>query len=636
MGLFDKGASTNDSVASRAARFTSMLAGEVDNVPQALKDIAAKYNLKTSQIDFSVHSTQTMVKLPENDKPTELTPQLIGRISDESLLTQSDFYIRQLHRITFRAAIENNIQLDFEVAANASKTRSIATVRPTSRIHNFTNLREFVIEEINKLKLRYGMIINLRESTMINDIGLLVNKIRIHNKVPEPVRITLCDWVAPMPTINDDLIMHYQNKNAKAPKETDRIDYADRGFIKTAEVGELLVEYIKPLIGRSGRDFRGVYIPALKPRVSYSPILDPDLETIDVRETDRAITYYAKRQGYVTYRRLESRLYINDTLEVASVDFKTTGDIKAGIDRDVKILVVGTDPNEDNIGTNTKIEASEIDITGSIASGAQVRTDKLRVGGQTHAASTIIANEATIAIHRGKLDARKVKIDLLELGKVNAEEVVIDRMMGGIVWARTITIGALHSHATLIASEKIEITQLVGGENRLYIEAAATTQDRAYFLSLFNRQKECEKLIFELAKKYTQKRDMLMRNKPQMDQVRERIDGDKISGRMPPSIFVERYRQYLDEVKNAKTQHDELEILRTRASALQDEIALIQNKVMSAVVINRDMWHNYNEIRFRLLAPPQDVLFVPKEHQRASKITLKQTGLEEFAVKVTE
>ncbi|GHS89445.1 hypothetical protein FACS189487_09680 [Campylobacterota bacterium] len=633
MGLLDQ----EKQNAAATSKISGAVVLETDNIPESLTALSTRFGVRTSQIDFVVQSTKTFVKFPHETSEVELVPPLISRLSSPDILADAGFLIRQVHLATFRPMTADRVlSLNTEVAANAMRTRAIATVLPTSKIHNFSSLRDFLLTEINKLKLRYAMIINLRESSMQNDITTLINKIRINDRLLEPFKITLCEWLAPRPTIDANLVLHFNKKQQQEPRTSDRIDYADRGFIKTVDAGDLLIEFVKPKLGSAGRDFRGKFIPVNKPRFAFAPISAPDIEAIETIEDDKTIRYFAKRSGYVNYRKGSGSLTIGDTIQIESVDFKTTGNIQAGLDRSVKIKIEGENVYEDHIGSNTKLEASEIEVSGGIGSGAKVSAVKIVVGGQTHSTSAIVCEEATIGVHKGMIEGKKVKIARLEHGKVSAEEVSIDLAIGGMIWARKITIGILHSHTTLIASEKIEINQLIGGENRLYMEAAANSADRKRFETLLTESKLCTREMNAAFRKYDNKRVMLLRNRPQFEQLRERIDADRALGKIPSSVFVERYNSYLEEMKTAKTMKEELEALQNKNAALADEIGTIQNGILSAVVINRDIWRNYNEVRFRLLSPPKELLYVPKENSRATEIRLEISGIEDYAIKVIE
>ncbi len=345
--------------------------------------------------------------------------------------------------------------------------------------------------------------------------------------------------------------------------------------------------------------------------------------------------YLVEAIGYVTFQ--DGRLVVGDTLELDSLDFKHTGNIAAGLDKDVKISVKGKDASEDHIGPNTKVEASEIDLAGSVANGAVVKAVRVGIEGQTHSTSRISATDsAKIAVHRGWLETNHAEIGRLEHGRVSADEVIVDRVMGGTIAARRITIGTLHSHANLIASEQIIIKQLVGGENRIYIEAAAAKGDKAEYKELMESVKTLRKKREEVHRKYSAKHALIKRNKPQADDLKARIDADRAAGRTPPSAFVDRYRNFLEDLKNAKYLHTQLKEIDEELGTSEDRLTLLQDGVLKAVIINKDIWRNYNEIRFRTINPPKEILYVPPENAKLTQIKLELSGHDDYAIRAFE
>lgn len=606
------------------------LVRQTDNVAGAIKEIATAHGVPLSFVDFSVQNTITEVKMPTSTQFEELSVATSSMLNNNSLLIDPDFFIRQIHKVTFRINTEKPKPiLAVEVSSDKTRTKAYATILPTSTIREFANLREFIINELNKVKLRYSMIINFKEGTFRSDVGNLVNKIRVHGGVTEPFRVQLCEWLAPKATIDDELILHYKNK--KMPKENERIDYADRGFINAVEAGDLLVEYVKPKAGVAGRDFRGVHIPVKEPKNQFSPVLSVDDASVDTAIDENSIKYYALTKGFASFS--GDNLSVGDVLEVDSIDFKNTGDIKGGIDKDIKISIKAKTHTEDSIGPNSKVEASEIDIAGSVASGAVIRAQKILIKGQTHSTSKIFATEADIGVHRGTLEAETVKIDRLEYGKVNAKEVMITRAIGGFVSARVVTIRALHSHMTIVASQKVVIESLEGGENRIFIEAAAYKEDKTRLKELLEEKKILAKSKIELSNKYKIKRELLERNKTQAEQIKQRIDSEKKAGRVVPSVFVDRYREFLELMKEARSISDDLAAISAKITELDDGINSIQNTVFNAVVVNRGVWINYNEIKFRLISPLKEISFVPPENTKISELKLEQVGLEEYEIR---
>ena len=64
----------------------------------------------------------------------------------------------------------------------------------------------------------------------------------------------------------------------------------------------------------------------------------------------------------------------------------------------------------------------------------------------------------------------------------------------------------------------------------------------------------------------------------------------------------------------------------------REELNQVQNKVFTAKIINHSAWKEFNEIRFRLISPPKDITYNPKEHEIAREITLKDMGNGEHRV----
>ncbi len=646
MGLFDL-IGDEQKPRPKIRGLTGSIVKQTDNVPATLKEIARDHSTRPETIDFVIHSTLSEIKLPGSEGWEEITPSIMGKLNDKAFLLEPELLFRQVHHLTFRPRPKTmEFELSVELKADRHRSRAAAVIKPDSKVREFSNLREFIEDELNKIKLRYGMLIGLREGSMRTDITHLSNKIRVHNKVPEPITVRLCDWLAPIEPIDDRLILHYKEnakrkeaeaaeKSGQTARKPDRVDYADRGFVQAVEEGDLLAEYIKPKDGRAGRDFRGNFLPMREARLQYGPVDFPDAETIRTEEDEGSIRYFAKRRGYVALQ--DGHLSVGDTLEVDSLDFKHTGNITAGLDKDVKIAVRGKDANEDHIGPNTKVEVTELDLTGSVANGAVVKAVRLSIEGQTHSTSRISATEsARIAVHRGWLETRHAEIDRLEHGRVSADEVVVDRVMGGTIAARRITVGTLHSHANLIASEQIVIKQLAGGENRLYIEAAAAKGDKAEYKALIEENKELKAKHEEVDRKYRAKHAMIKRNKPQADDLKSRIDADRKAGRTPPSAFIERYRNFLEELKNAKYLHAQLKETEEALGANEDRITLLQDGILKAAIINKDIWRNYNEIRFRTINPPKEILYVPPENAKLTQIKLELSGHDDYAIRAFE
>ena len=108
---------------------------------------------------------------------------------------------------------------------------------------------------------------------------------------------------------------------------------------------------------------------------------------------------------------------------------------------------------------------------------------------------------------------------------------------------------------------------------------------------------------------------------------------EKKAGRTPSSIFVDKYKNYLRLVQEAKEIHENLQAAEQKLSDIQDEINIIQDAVMEAKVVNDDEWRNYNEVKFRLIHPPKELVYTPKPGERSRELRLELVGADDYQIK---
>lgn len=615
-----------------AGKLTTSFIKRTDNIGKTIRQIAREYNVAPQSIDFDILRTVTELAEPEHDF-VELDHEHAQRLLEDAYLMQPDLQLRQIHEINVRPRHSDEaVKLEMSISVDKFYTRAIANLKKSSVIPYTSNLTEVIIGEINKRKARNGMLINLRDKSMREAIAKLATKIRINGKLLQDYEIELTRWVEPKPTIDDKLIFHTgSDEKLDGPDEKKRVDYADRGFVQAVNAGDLICEYVKPRQGVPGRNFRGEYLEAKEPDSSHAPAFTPDAESVDVAENDRRILFSAKRNGYIQLD--EKELKVGDKLEVGDISFKTTGDIKAGTDKEVKINVKGEDVTEDHIGPNTKVSASEVSVSGSIANGARIRGNTVKVDGQTHKTSKIIAGDAHINIHRGELEAKTAEISRLEYGTVTGDHVVVQQAIGGTISGKVVEVKQLKSHTTIIASHQVRIRDLEGGENKIYIQAAASKSEKKRLDKLVADREALTQERKEAEKEYKKYKEIVRLNKPQADDMKEKILRDKKLGKTPPYAFVQRYKRFLEEMKEAKTLQDKLEMVEKRLGKVLDDINVIQDAVFSAEVICDSGWINHNTLIYKLLDPPTEFTFVPKQSYRGQPLKLVRVGADEFTVK---
>ncbi|MDQ1340604.1 MAG: hypothetical protein QG567_1762, partial [Campylobacterota bacterium] len=384
--------SESESGSEKSVALNSFAIYKTSDVQELLKEISSKTNLPTQKIDFDLVMIKTEIKLPNANQFTDIDKGILKRLKEEDLLLDEKTIISQTYELNLKHAVKNK-DLDLIMKVSANKTYSLAKahIKKESIIHYSPNLEKILIKELNKRKIRSGIIINLFDDEMIEGVKKLVTKIRINDGLFDDYELVLCRWPEPIPSVNDRIVKKHEEKIKE-----EKVNYADRGFITTIEEGEVALEYIKPKMGKPGRNFKGAFVPALEPKKTNEPKFVVDVQTIEKKDEPEKIIYIAKTKGYVKVD--DKELRIADKLEITEATFRSTGNIDARLDKDIKINLKSKEKHEDNVGPNTKISASEIIVEGSVANGAELTAEKIEIKGQTHKTSKIYADSAKIGL----------------------------------------------------------------------------------------------------------------------------------------------------------------------------------------------------------------------------------------------
>lgn len=591
----------------------------VQNVAKELLSLAKSYEVKVDAIDFNILEVQTYTRMNDGAKETEweeIAQEEVYELDDEAALLNPNFQIKQMYEIEFFSKkTENNPYLDFNLAvgANATKCKVYLSIKEGSKVSYSSKFEQDLYALINKSKLRAGILINIFDE-MLNEA---VSKISAHVRVEENAvytkneTILIAESFEPTPTVDDDLVLHYEQKDDEEEENTySKVDYASRGFIHSVKKDEVLIEYIKPRIGKAGRNCRGEFMQPKEPLENNVPTFTTD-ETIRQEDGDKSLKYLANENGYIS---LEGTVYgIKTDVDVGEISFKTTGNIESGLDSDVTISVTEKDAVKDAIGNGMVVEVTEIEIDGNVGPNAKLNALKATIGGQTHKDAEVRADNLDINVHKGKAYGKSIHITRLEHGIVDGDVVDVTQAMGGDIRARDISIELCGSHVTATSSKLIEIKQLRGTENTFIIDPLLK-KDTQKGLGENNEQiKELEIDIRDLKKEIEKYTKLVNENTSAYNDVKRRLVNYKKNGVKMPDSFVKKYKQFgkmqehLKEVKTTfEVKEDQLELLTSKTSTFQDDI-------FDARIINRDRWIGYNELIFRLIDPPIEIIHKPED-----------------------
>ncbi|MCD6191377.1 MAG: DUF342 domain-containing protein [Sulfurimonas sp.] len=605
------------------------------NVAKELMSLAKSYDIKADSLDFNILEIQTYTRINDGTRETEweeISHDDLYTLDNDTQLLNSNFQIKQMYEIEVFSKKDEDPFKNFKLAvgANATKCKVYLSIGAGSEVEYNSRFDKGLSLLIQKRKMRAGILINIFDEMQEEVVSKLAAHVRVEEKAvyTQPETILIAQSYEPTATIDDALIMHFEKE--KEVNEKEKIDYASRGFIKNVKEGEVLIEYIKAKEGKPGRNCRGEFMSPAEPITSHEPEFKVDETTIEIADTDDSIKYIAKENGYISF---EDGTYIIKTdVDVGEISFKTTGSISTGLDSDVSISVTETDSVKDAIGMGMEVEVTEIDIEGNVGSNAKVFARKANIGGQTHATATIRADKLSINVHKGKAFGKNIRITRLEHGEVDGDTVEIAQALGGHIRAKDIDIEICASHVKATASRKIEIKRMQGSENIFTIDPLLKKDAQSGLDENQDNIKELEHDLASMKKEITKYTKLIKDGTASFLDIKKRLIHYKKSGVKMPESFVKKYKQFQKMQEHLKEIKEELAVKTDQLSLLTTRTVSFQDNILDARIINRGAWIGHNELKFKLVDPPIEVVFKPKEGSQDKVFGLVEVDEGEYEI----
>ncbi len=588
------------------------------NVARELMSFSKKYNVRVEDIDFNILDTQTYIRENRPNQEVdwqEIIAHELYELNEKKTFLNPNFQIKQMYEVEFFSKEhDKDLYKNFNLAvgANATKCKVYLSIKQGSIVEYHNNFERDFLLMINKRKVRAGILINIFDEMLADAISKISAHVRVSERAVynKSETLLIAESFEPTLTQDDALVLHYMKEQEQDVQENEKVDYSARGFIKSVVRDELLIEYIKPQDGKPGRNCRGEFMEPTVPEVKNEPKFTID-GTIRIVEDAKSIKYLANVSGYITF---EGDTYlIKKEMDVGKIDFRSTGSISTGLESDVSISVKEDNPLNDAIGNGMVVEVSEITVEGNVGAHAKVNAIKAIIKGQTHKDSMIRAQNLQINIHKGSAYGKKVHITRIEQGVVDCDEVVIMQAIGGNIRAKEITIELCGSHVKATASRFIEIKKLHGGDNVFTIDPLLKKDARQSLSKNKDQINELEIEIRDLRKEVVKYTTLIEENSAVFNDVKKRLMHYKKNGVKMPESFVKQYKHFNSMQETLATFKKELDDKKLKLEQLMANATSLQDNILDARIINRDHWVGYNEIKFKLVNPPIDLTFVPKE-----------------------
>lgn len=586
---------------------------KTENVAREIASFAREYGIKQESLDLNILDVRTYTRFLHsgNGEWEEVDNDTLNDI-DEATLLDPNFQIKQIYEVEIFSRLRSRNPLDeFRIAigANATKCKIYMQIKEGSILRYFPAIKDELRNYINKHKVRAGILIYIFDEMLEDIVFNFSAKAQVEEMLlfETAQTILIAESIEPTQTENGRLILRYEEHK----KEEDRVNYSDRGFIQGVHKDELLLEYIKPRPGKPGRDCRGRYIAPKEPTDSDGIEFEIDESTIYIVEDDVSVKFFAKVNGYIAFE--DNTYTIKSEADVDQISFKTTGSITVGTDSNVSLVVTETDAVKDAIGAGMSVEVSELSVEGNVGSNAKVKALKISVGGQTHQSSLIEADEVDLNIHKGTVKGKNVRITRLEHGRVEAENVHIAQAIGGTIYAENVFLELCGSYVRIRASHKIEIKKMRGSENIFTIDPLQQKKTKEGYEKNNEEMEKIEEQLRQTKKAVHEYTQIVKKNYEVYSDIKKRLIHYKKNGIKLPEAYVKQYKIYQAQIDKLKELKEEVKRLEEKLYLLSSQTDSLQYNILDARIINHDKWIGYNELRAKLLDPPLELIYKPKE-----------------------
>ena len=590
----------------------------------SLKELSKQPSVPVEFIDFNILDILTYYKNKDHEEPVFVPEENLDFFDDNAFYLDETLEIEQVYDVEFFDVRLNAVPKlpKIEIGVNSTVTKVVAKVKATKDCEYEQHYEDKLFEYIAKQLMKAQILIGIRIGKLKDELKQIASVVHVKGELDKDYMLNITQGINPKKATDAKILYYYKDK-LDAIKEEDKVDYADRGFVFGVAQDEVIMEEKKSHEGQNGRDARGKLLAVEKPKEDTGKeiIISENIERV---ENDDSIIYIAKKSGYVVEK--NGSFDIEERIEINEANFKTTGSIQAGTDTNVTLVVRETDTIKDAIGTGIIVEADEIEVKGNVGANAMVKANEVIIGGQTHQKAKIYAKNAKISIHIGKVEAENVEIDRLEGGNVVAKRVKINSVVGGSITAQNIQINTLGSNCTITASHLIDVRYLRGTDNKFIIDTSKMPESAEATQEQLNKIEYTKAELASLLKNIETKKNVINENKDSIYTIKAKVEELSKAKVIPPVTFMKKLKEYQGLVNEYNTLlkifKDKKELLAT----LKDELEIMQNGIFSAKVINRGNWVELNEIRFVIVDPPQNVTYISKQNETAHAITLEKIG----------
>lgn len=424
------------------------------NILNSLKKYSEANLISLDEIDFKILSVESLIKTIHEKDFSHFNEKLQEHYTTDEKTINEHVEFKQLYIIEIFREINFKVLLNYKLKYNEYQSEADIIISPDSIIpyedNKIKSLYSLLTSELNKIKAKEGMLVNLYDEAYIQKLKAFTKHIYA-GKFKKTLKLPLIKCINPSITRKSELIIYYEDK---------KNEYG----ISEVDSGETIMEYIKPKFGLNGLNVFGEIIDAAAFNNSKDLDKEVDQKSIKIVENDDKRLYIAKVKGYVNAT--DKRICVDNKIQMQKLS-RVQETLSDHEENNIEIILKEHDSTKDGIGEGVELTSETIHVEGFVGSNSFLNATNLIIDGATHQTSRQSAKFARVNRHKGILRCHKADIKLLEGGEVHATDVTIDTCMSGTIYAKNVTIRQVKSNLKVYASDSINI-ELVSGEENLF------------------------------------------------------------------------------------------------------------------------------------------------------------------------
>lgn len=445
------------------------------SILSSIKEYASEQGYALAKLDFTLMGVQTYFKTCNFEAFIKFHDGYKEEYSSKEKLIKDHTRFLQIYKIKVHPKIKKKIHLVYRIEKGEFSSYPIMVISPESRLPlddiSAQDMLKLLYTQLNKIKAKNKMMVNLFSSCMLKDLKKFVNNIYT-NGFTEEESILLFEGIDPEVAEPSKVINHYLDKTKNTANQN----------VTEVEESELIITYVKPIYGKAGINSFGQRVEHGNTNNLAKIEYQIDTDTIQVHEDDHQIKYYSKKRGFVSI--LKNKLSISNQIVLETFK-RSQAKLTEKEENEVSVVISQTDVTKDSLGEGAELISESVHITGHMGAKSRVEGKDVVIDGATHNDAFVTARTAKINRHKGTLRCHKAEINSLEGGTVYATHVTINAALGGRVCAEHVTIKSVKHNLKVFASKSITIERITGEDNHFVIDyrKLPTAQNKLQFLS---------------------------------------------------------------------------------------------------------------------------------------------------------